>query len=48
MAATWRGDAVFYRAAGDAGKGTPYIDRREEKRIKIYRRECTGSALVSM
>jgi hypothetical protein len=27
---------------------TPDIDRREERRIKIYRRACTGSALVSM
>jgi hypothetical protein len=33
---------------GGAGRGTPDIDRREEKRIKIHRRECTGSALVSM
>jgi len=38
----------FYRADGDAGRGTPDIDRREEKRIKIYRRECTGSALTPM
>jgi hypothetical protein len=33
---------------GDAGRGTPDIDRREEKRIKRYRRDRTGSALVSM
>jgi len=29
----------FYRAEGDAGRGAPDIDRREEKRIKRYRRE---------
>ena len=33
---------------GDAGRGTPDIDRREEKRRKNYRRDRTGSALVSM
>ena len=33
---------------GDAGRGTPDIDRREEKRIKRYKRDRTGSALVSM
>jgi hypothetical protein len=33
---------------GDAGTDTPDIDRREEKRIKIYRGDRTGSALVSM
>jgi hypothetical protein len=27
----------LYRAEGDAGRSTPYIDRREEKRIRIYR-----------
>jgi hypothetical protein len=32
----------------DAGRGAPDIDRREEKRIKRYRRDRTGSALVSM
>ena len=36
----------FYRSDGGAERGTPDIDRREEKRIKIYGRECTGSALV--
>jgi hypothetical protein len=40
--------AGFYRAEEDAGRGTPDIDRREEKRIKRYRRDRTGSALVSM
>jgi hypothetical protein len=40
--------AGFYRAEGDAGRGTPDIDRREEKRIKRYKRDRTGSALVSM
>jgi hypothetical protein len=39
--------AGFYRAEGDAGRGTPYVDRRKKKR-KNYRRECTGSALVPM
>jgi hypothetical protein len=38
----------FYPSDGHAGRGTPDIDRTEEKRIKTYRRECTGSALVSM
>jgi hypothetical protein len=40
--------AGFYRAEGDAGRGTPDIDTREEKRIRRYRRDRTGSALVSM
>jgi hypothetical protein len=40
--------AGFYRAEGDAGRGAPDIDRREEKRIKRYRRDRTGSGLVSM
>jgi hypothetical protein len=40
--------AGFYRADGDAERGTPYIDRREEKRIRRYRRDRIGSALVSM
>jgi hypothetical protein len=31
-----------------AGRGAPDIDRREEKRIKRYRRDRTGSALASM
>jgi hypothetical protein len=31
-----------------AARGTPDIDRREEKRRKNYRRDRTGSALVSM
>jgi hypothetical protein len=31
-----------------AGRGAPDIDRREEKRIKRYRRDRTGSALVPM
>jgi hypothetical protein len=38
----------FYRAEGDAGRDTPYIDRREKKRRKRYRGERTGSALVSL
>ena len=38
----------FYRAEEGAGRDTPDIDRREEKRIRIYRRDRTGSALVSM
>jgi hypothetical protein len=38
----------FSRSEGDAERGAPDIDRREEKRIKIYRRDRTGSALVSM
>jgi hypothetical protein len=33
---------------GDAGRGAPDVDRREEKRIQRYRRDSTGSALVSM
>ena len=33
---------------GDAGRGAPDIDRREEKRIKRYRRDRTGSALAPM
>jgi len=47
MVATWR---VAWASIGlwDAERGTPDIDRREEKRIKIYRRDRTGSALVSM
>jgi hypothetical protein len=40
--------AGFYRAEGDAGRDNPDIDRREEKRIQIYRRDRTGSALVPM
>jgi hypothetical protein len=38
----------FYRVDGVAGRGTPDIDRREEKRIKRYRRDRTGSALAPM
>jgi hypothetical protein len=40
--------AGFYRAEGDAKRGAPDIDRREEKRLRRYRGERTGSALVSM
>jgi hypothetical protein len=40
--------AGFCRAEGDAGRGTPDIDRREEKRIKRYRRDRTDSALAPM
>jgi hypothetical protein len=40
--------AGFYRAEGDAGRDNPDIDKRDEKRIKRYRRDRTGSALVSM
>jgi hypothetical protein len=40
--------AGFYRAEADAGRGAPDIDTREEKRIRRYRRDRTGSALVSM
>jgi hypothetical protein len=31
-----------------AGRGAPDRDRRDEKRINRYRRNRTGSALVSM
>jgi len=47
-AATWRVAWASIGLGGGAGKGTPDIDRREEKRIRRYRRERTGSALVSM
>ena len=40
--------AGFYRAEGDAGRDNPDIDKRDEKRIKRYRRDRTGSALVPM
>jgi hypothetical protein len=40
--------AGFYRAGGDAGRGTPDIDRGKKKRRKRYRRDRTGSALVAM
>jgi hypothetical protein len=42
------GGVVFYRAEGEAGRGAPCLDRRKEKRIRRYRRDRTGSALVSM
>jgi hypothetical protein len=31
-----------------AGRGAPDVDRREENRIKRYRRDRTGSALAPM
>jgi len=40
--------AGFYRAEGDAGRGAPDIDTREERRIRRYKRDRIGSALVSM
>jgi len=38
----------FCRAERDAGTGTQDKDRREEKRIRRYRTDRTGSALASM